>query len=188
MREEELKFSVHGLFTFPELDAETGDLESAGHLRLTAVYYDTADLRLARAGITLRHRTGEDVPPWHLKLPSGMVNVREELTADGPPDTPPVDFTSLVTAWVRSAPLAPVATLQTEREVRRLRGADGDEHDAPDHAVDGGGRFGEISTDLVRVSVEQLARSRRATAELLNEPFEDAPGGLRRTRAGGRRQ
>jgi inorganic triphosphatase YgiF len=38
---------------------------------LDVVYYDTADLRLIRAGITMRRRTGGEDPDWHLKLPAG---------------------------------------------------------------------------------------------------------------------
>ena len=38
---------------------------------LEATYYDTAELRLARNGITLRYRSGEDGPPWTVKLPEG---------------------------------------------------------------------------------------------------------------------
>src|SRR5438270_9984942 len=39
---------------------------------LDAVYYDTAQLDLARWGVTLRHRPGEDGPPWTLKLPGSQ--------------------------------------------------------------------------------------------------------------------
>ena len=38
---------------------------------LDAVYYDTEDLRLIRAGVTLRRRTGGEDAGWHLKLPAG---------------------------------------------------------------------------------------------------------------------
>ena len=38
---------------------------------LEAVYYDTEDLRLAHAGVTLRRRRGGDDAGWHLKLPVG---------------------------------------------------------------------------------------------------------------------
>ena len=49
---------------------------------LDAVYYDIADLRLIRAGVTLRRRTGGDDAGWHLTLPpaqrrkvlSGVIN------------------------------------------------------------------------------------------------------------------
>ena len=36
---------------------------------LDAVDYDTKDLRLLRAGVTLRRRTGGQDPGWRLKLP-----------------------------------------------------------------------------------------------------------------------
>src|SRR3954449_1395218 len=39
--------------------------------RLEATYFDTADLRLASAGLTLRRRTGGDDAGWHLKIPAG---------------------------------------------------------------------------------------------------------------------
>ncbi|SHM30638.1 CYTH and CHAD domain-containing protein [Cryptosporangium aurantiacum] len=145
MREEELKFGVHGRFALPDLTVALGDgrrVEAQGRQVLTAVYYDTADLRLARLGITLRHRTGEDGPPWHLKLPKGATaagaTVREEIAVDGPADTPPSELTDLVTAWVRTAPLVAVATLRTDRDRYLI--------------VDGKRPLAELVDDTVEVS------------------------------------
>ncbi len=45
---------------------------------LDAVYYDTEDLRLIRAGVTLRRRTGGGDAGWHLKLPAGP-DTRDEI-------------------------------------------------------------------------------------------------------------
>ena len=45
--------------------------------QLEAEYYDTDDLRLIRAGITLRRRRGGDDAGWHLKLPVGAATRRE---------------------------------------------------------------------------------------------------------------
>ncbi len=45
---------------------------------LDAVYYDTKDLRLIRAGVTLRRRTGGEDAGWHLKLPAGA-DTRDEI-------------------------------------------------------------------------------------------------------------
>jgi CHAD domain-containing protein len=133
LREEELKFGVHGRFVLPDLADVLGRkyrVEGRGRRVLIAVYYDTADLRLARLGITLRHRTGEDGPPWHLKLPKGSTAagamVREELAVDGPESTPPCELTALVTAWTRTLPLVPVATLRTDRDTYLLTNANGD--------------------------------------------------------------
>jgi CHAD domain-containing protein len=132
LREEELKFGVHGRFELPDLAAVLGEghrVEGRGRLVLTAVYYDTADLRLARLGITLRHRTGEGGPPWHLKLPKGATAagamVREEIAVDGPAERPPSALTWLVTAWTRTATLVPVATLRTDRDVYLLTDDEG---------------------------------------------------------------
>ena len=58
-REKEQKYSVHGLFTLPDLTEPSVGLASAHPMpsqTLRAVYYDAPDLRLARDGITLRHQ------------------------------------------------------------------------------------------------------------------------------------
>src|ERR1700753_1921496 len=73
-REQEQKYSVHGLFVIPGLiDPAVGWFSSQARPTqpLRAVYYDTPDLRLARDGITLRHRTGDGPARWTLKLPKG---------------------------------------------------------------------------------------------------------------------
>jgi CYTH domain len=50
---------------------------------LDAIYYDTTDLRLIRAGITLRRRTGGEDAGWHLK-PAVMTSGRHgETSASG---------------------------------------------------------------------------------------------------------
>jgi uncharacterized membrane protein len=56
------------------------------HRRLEAIYFDTPELRLARSGITLRYRTGEDGPPWTVKLPEGSSGAtlrRREVSFEG---------------------------------------------------------------------------------------------------------
>ncbi|WIY06667.1 CYTH and CHAD domain-containing protein [Amycolatopsis mongoliensis] len=129
MREEELKFSVNAEFVLPALATlapQGGAVVRAGTRRLSATYYDSADLRLARSGVTLRHRTGEDGPPWHLKLPTGTANVREELTAAGPAGEPPPELTRLVTGWLRTAALVPVVSLDTLRDTWEIRGRTGE--------------------------------------------------------------
>lgn len=119
VREEELKFTVPGMFELPDLAPcvpAGAAVRQLARRELRATYYDTADLRLARMGITLRYRTGESGAPWHLKLPTGTTGVRDELATDGTADSVPRELTALVTAWVRTATLAPVATLRTERD------------------------------------------------------------------------
>ena len=46
---------------------------------LDATYYDTADLRLAARGVTLRRRTGGRDAGWTLKLPLGD-SARQEVS------------------------------------------------------------------------------------------------------------
>jgi CHAD domain-containing protein len=108
-----------------------GDIATVDEPRtdeLVATYYDTADLRLAREGITLRRRTGGDDAGWTLKLPLGRGGDagREEVSAPlGRSKTPPPDLRDLVTARVRGEELAPVGELRTTRVTRVLRDTEG---------------------------------------------------------------
>jgi inorganic triphosphatase YgiF len=95
---------------------------------LGAVYFDTAELRLARNGITLRYRTGEDGSPWTVKLPDGSSGAalrRREVSFDGAPGAVPPRAADLVRAYTRSRPLVPVTRLQTDRTPTEIRGPDG---------------------------------------------------------------
>ena len=126
MTERELKLALPGRFSIPPLtlgDAQL-DVEPLGDLGLRATYYDTPDLRLARHGVTLRYRTGEEGgPTWTLKLPvsvSGKSLERNELHFAGPGREPPLAARTLLTAYARTAPLVAVATLRTRRRRMHL--------------------------------------------------------------------
>jgi CHAD domain-containing protein len=148
--EVEAKFRVHPPFELPPLNGErTGAASTDEPVRreLRAVYWDTSDLRLAREGITLRHRSGEggDKDGWHLKLPVLGARVpdastasRDELHAAGGEDRIPDELRELVTAWARAAVLGPVATLVTQRTTFVLRDQSG-------------GALAEVTDDLVSV-------------------------------------
>ncbi len=134
--EVETKFEVHGLFALPDLtDAEAGvaSVRIEEPLTLRATYYDTDDLRLARSGLTLRHRTGEGAARWTLKLPTNASGSgdpagglrREELSVDAGEDEVPPELADLLTAWQRGAALVPVGVLHTERDVLILTSEDG---------------------------------------------------------------
>ncbi len=130
MREVERKFRVHDEFALPELtggDAPVARVADLGAHTLEATYYDTADLRLARAGITLRRRSGGPDAGWHLKLPvaGAPPGVREELQRPLVGRKPPEDLRDLLHAQVRTARLEPVATLRTRRQTYDLYAADG---------------------------------------------------------------
>ncbi|MCA1692845.1 MAG: CYTH domain-containing protein, partial [Actinobacteria bacterium] len=86
--EREVKLSAGADFELPDLHGladgvipvplETRDLD--------AVYFDTADFRLARWGVSLRFRSG-DGTTWTVKLPEGEEGpalVRREVPFPGP--------------------------------------------------------------------------------------------------------
>jgi len=88
---------------------------------LEATYFDTDDLRLIAAHITLRRRTGGEDAGWHIKLPVGGDTRREVHFPLGPPGrVVPGEIAAEVARWSGGAPLRPVARLETRRTVRRL--------------------------------------------------------------------
>lgn len=117
MREIERKYeAIDGL----ELLDPTGFLgfEATGpeEQKLEAVYFDTADLRLVRAGVTLRRRQGGSDAGWHLKLPVDK-DTREELRLPlgRAARRPPAELVALTRVYTRGAVLAPIAELNTRR-------------------------------------------------------------------------
>jgi CHAD domain-containing protein len=140
MLEVELKLAVEGSFApaFAPERAGVAGIEELAPLDLRATYYDTPDLRLARSGITLRHRTGEaDRAAWTLKLPEPTRKMhpnaapdpssRSEVEFDGPGNVIPDGAEDLVAAFVRTAALTPVARLRTRRRRWSLRDREGEE-------------------------------------------------------------
>lgn len=69
--EVEAKFSVTSDTVVPDLTTIMGveQIVSTKVHHLSAVYYDTEDLRLTRSKITLRRRTGGTDDGWHIKFP-----------------------------------------------------------------------------------------------------------------------
>jgi CHAD domain-containing protein len=117
--EREVKLAAWGGFAVPALDDVAPDVtvEALKAKKLDATYYDTRDLRLARAGVSLRHRVGDD-PTWTVKLPEGdrgPIMSRREIPFEGPAGTIPADAERLVRAYARGEPLVPAARLKTER-------------------------------------------------------------------------
>ncbi|MEV4538359.1 CYTH and CHAD domain-containing protein [Asanoa sp. NPDC049518] len=127
MIEEERKFGADDAFHLPDLTDRLpagGSVVSAPPATLTATYYDTPDLRLARAGVSLRHRKG-DSAPWTVKLPAAVPGLRHEVSRKGRAGNPPAELLALVTAWSRGAALAPAAKIQTVRHAYDLTDTDG---------------------------------------------------------------
>ncbi len=93
---------------------------SVEKIRQNADYYDTPDLRLTRAGASLRFRSDDG---WTVKLPKqqGDLLERDELVLGlDHPDSPPREAVSLVRALSRSKPLGRVATVRTDRREVRI--------------------------------------------------------------------
>jgi CHAD domain-containing protein len=115
---------------------------------LEADYYDTGDLRLIRAGITLRRRRGGSDPGWHLKLPIGRHSRREiqvPLSHGGPTGSAvPEELAALVRVHTRGGQLVPVAIIRTKRRRRLLLDS-------------GGASLAELVAD--EVSAETLGES-----------------------------
>jgi len=118
--EVERKFDARADASMPTLARVpgVGSVSPAVEQHLEATYFDTSDLRLREAGITLRYRTGGTDAGWHLKLPMGID--REEVQVQGPAAAVPGELAALLRAQVRGRPLAPVAQLSTARTVRHL--------------------------------------------------------------------
>jgi len=131
----ERKFDVDPGFQRPGFAGVIPGVTAAAPIvhHLSATYFDTADGRLAAAKVTLRRRTGGADEGWHLKLPGGLASAegyssRQEvqlpLDAGGERDVPAA-HAARVAEITGGLPLAPIATLDTERTVVTLTGADG---------------------------------------------------------------
>lgn len=145
-KEREVKLGAGPAFHLPNLEGvvEGAVVQAPEVMRLETVYHDTPDLRLARWGVSLRHRGGEG---WTLKLADppasqaaapGAVLERTELTYPGGPKKPPEAAVAVVRAYVRHSDLVPVARLSTVR--RRVRLTDS-----------AGSRVAEVVDDEVSV-------------------------------------
>ena len=191
MLETELKFAVNASFAVPAFDEErTGvaRVDKLEPLDLRAVYHDTPDLRLARNGVTLRYRTGEgEKGGWQLKLPvKGDFISREELHFDGGPRPIPHEARDLVTAFVRSGRLNPVATLRSKRRRWALTGPDDDllaEIMDDEVSVFEGrrimSRFREVELERRLANDEQLARMADVLRESGASQSEPIPKAIR---------
>ncbi len=171
MIEREVKLGAGPAFHLPSLEGaiEGSVVGQPEVLRLETVYHDTPDLRLARWGVSLRHRAGEG---WTLKLapaagsgkPGGTSGAleRNELNYPGGPKRPPEAATAVVRAYIRNSALVPVARLSTVR--RRVRITDA-----------AGTRLAEVVDD--EVSVRDGRRVAARFREIEVEVPEDGDGG-----------
>ena len=115
--EREIKLAPAEGFVLPELGGERLPTRT-----FISTYHDTQDLRLARHGVTFRHRVEDGAGLWQLKLPRGAA--RLELELPGTPARPPAEMVALLPAYLRGSDLVPVARLRTRREGVRAQGAE----------------------------------------------------------------
>src|SRR3954452_3103354 len=132
-REVERKYEIPARFHLPDLAEVPGvvAVDRPVEHHLTATYYDTPQLRLARHRVTLRRRTGGTDAGWHVKRPDGA-DARTEtgLPLDGGDpgsvsEAVPAELADSVRALSRGDELRPVARVRTRRVERPLRGRDG---------------------------------------------------------------
>lgn len=124
--ERELKFTPGPWFRMPDLTGVTRGVavEPADTLRLRAAYFDTADLRLARAGASLRFRNDKGWTVKH-KVSSDLALVRSETHFGGDAGDPPEAAVDLVRALVRGETLVLATRLHTLRHRVLIRDRDG---------------------------------------------------------------
>ncbi|MGZ8763715.1 MAG: CYTH and CHAD domain-containing protein, partial [Acidimicrobiia bacterium] len=145
-------------------------------LLLQATYFDTDDLRLARAGASLRYRNHDG---WTVTLPGVVVDgmlVRGEHRIDGRVGTPPDAAVDLLRGYVRTARLGAVARLRTRRDRIDLVDLDGKPQaevvDDEVSVLDGrrvAARFRELEVEVIEsappsVAAEVVERLREAGA------------------------
>jgi CHAD domain-containing protein len=105
--EREVKLEAEPGFALPKLPGEEKPERT-----FESVYFDSANGRLRRAGITLRRRVENGSGVWQLKLP--RKDARLELERDGGED-PPEEIVAALGSVLRGATLEPVVSMRTRR-------------------------------------------------------------------------
>jgi CHAD domain-containing protein len=100
-------------------------VEEAESVDLSATYFDTEDLALTRAGVSLRRREGGEDQGWHLKIPADEGRDEIQQPLGRATHAPPAALRRWVLGWSAGRDLAPVASIETRRTTRNLRDTDG---------------------------------------------------------------
>ncbi|HZB18361.1 MAG TPA: CYTH and CHAD domain-containing protein [Blastococcus sp.] len=87
--------------------------------QLAATYFDTADLRLAATGLTIRRLTGGADPGWQLTMTGRGARSEVRLPLGRGARTVPEQLQQLVWAQSLGSAIRPVAEIRTDRTVRR---------------------------------------------------------------------
>jgi CHAD domain-containing protein len=126
-RETERKYEAEPSVPLPSLDGlpQVAAVSGPDIETLTAEYYDTDDLRLLKAGITLRRRAGGGDEGWHLESPGEAEQHEVRVPAGWPGDPVPDELARMVLVHTRGAALRPVARVETRRRRMTLRDTSG---------------------------------------------------------------
>jgi CHAD domain-containing protein len=145
----ELAYDVGAAFRLPRMPGAP-----LARRAFVSTYYDTADRRLARHGVTVRHCTERRRHRWQVMLPRGAVLPEVQFPGASAPS--PERLRTLLVAFTRGAELVPVTTLATRRSGVLVR--DGDDPVA------------EIRLDRVAVVEDRhvVQRFREAEVDLLD--------------------
>ncbi|GAB2504758.1 CHAD domain protein [Corynebacterium atrinae] len=128
--EVEAKFAVADNATCPDLTQIEGvkSVMATAHHQLSAIYYDTDDLRLTRSKITLRRREGGSDDGWHIKFPGSAGRLEVHAPLGEPIDgilRIPEELRDQVRALVRNNELKPIAQVDNHRTEITLGGEGG---------------------------------------------------------------
>jgi CHAD domain-containing protein len=127
--ETEIKYDLPAGAPLPsltELD-EVSSVREEAQEELEAQYFDTDDLRLLRAGVTLRRRVGGHDQGWHLKIPAALHTRREIQVPLGADETEvPAELAERILVYTRGKPVRPAAVIRTARQRLVLCGQSGD--------------------------------------------------------------
>ena len=167
--ERELKLDPPDGFVLPALDGDGLPTRN-----FASTYFDTEDLRLARGGVTLRHRVENRKGVWQLKLP--REHARLELEREGAPGRPPAELVELLTAHLRGRKLVRVARMKTRRQTIRTAGAYVVDdavsvYDGPRIRM----RFRELEIELTAGDDPGLAELQRTLVAAGAQPSSGAP-------------
>lgn len=161
--EVELKFTVSSSAALPDLSS-VSVVGPVAEFELSALYFDTAELDLVRAGSSLRRREGGTDPGWHLKTVGLRADHRAELHAplDASKDagSPPAELRAALPHPLCNAPLEPVARLVTLRRVTPLLDA-------------GGTVLAEVCDDRVWTQVPPVSEGEEAWHRNLDAPWRE---------------
>lgn len=179
MREHETKLLIDPGVPFPPIEqllAEFGR-QTAHTVAQTATYFDTADLRLTRSGVSLRFRSDDG---WTVKLPSaggGDELNRDERAFGAEVGDPPTAALEAVLPWARSESLSEVARIETRREKTRICAKDGSAECELDDDDVRGFVDGELTTHFREIEVETPEDGDRAVGKRVVKRLRKAGAG-----------